>query len=383
MIDTAPLRVLFVDDEKMILDGLRRQLHSMRTVWHIRYALSGDEALRHLEETPADVVVSDMRMPGMTGVELLAKVHRRWPEAVRIVLSGQTDQADLLADIGVIHQFLQKPCDTETLKRAIVRASSLAQSIECEGLRRVVTGLRSLPVLAKSLRELNDAMDSKQTDIGQIAQIVSRDVGLSTKLLQLVNSAFFGMPRRVVQVREAVSLIGLKTLKEVAVAAHAFEALASDGPERAKIERLWSISADLAGAAGGAAKSAGASQDVEARARLAASLALVGRAVLVRYAGDRHGIATTMAEGGVALEAAERQIIGIAQHTIGAYVLGLWAFDDDIIEAVARQTEPELRMELKPDHPLRFLRRARTLVPGEVLHEQLPAPAAGITGVAA
>lgn len=382
MTNQPMLRVIFVDDEQRILDGQRRQLHPMRTAWEMRFAISGPEALRMLDECPADVIVSDMQMPGMTGVQLLAKVHERWPGMVRIILSGQTDQADLLADIGIIHQFLQKPCDTETLRRSILRASALARAIECEPLRRVVTGLRSLPVLARSLRELADAMENKTSDIGGIAAIVGRDMGLTTKLLQLVNSAFFGMPRRVHEVREAVSLLGLKTLKEVAIAAHAFEALAGDGPERAKIERLWSISADLAGAAGDAAKRAGAGQDAENRARLAASLALVGRAVLVRYASEQHRIAMTMAEDGIALASAEQQIIGIPHQVIGAYVLGLWAFDDEIIEAVAHQTDVQVPVTCGPTHPVWFVRQARSVVPPGLMLEQMP-PSVGLMGAAA
>ncbi len=364
------LRILFVDDEPKILDGLRRQLRPMRDQWDTRFAGSGAEALSLLEQQPADVVVSDMRMPGMTGVELLAQVHQRWPGVVRIVLSGQTDQADLLADIGVIHQFLQKPCDTETLRQSIVRTTGLARSIECEALRKMVTGLKSLPVLARSLRELTDAMDSRDSDMGVISEIVGRDVGLSAKLLQLVNSAFFGMPRRVSQVREAISLIGLKSLKEVAVAAHAFDAMASDGPDRAKIERLWTISSDLAGAAGAAARKAGAGQDAESRARLTASLSLVGRAVFIRYAPDLHAIAMAMAEEGKPLEVAEQAAIGVSHQVVGAYVLGLWAFDDEIVAAVSHQGDANAPEGLAPTHPLHFLRAARQAVPAEQLHER-------------
>lgn len=379
----STLRVIFVDDEQCILDGLRRQLHPMRASWHMRWALSGADALRQLGEAPVDVIVSDMRMPGMTGVELLSAVHQRWPETVRIILSGQTDQADLLADIGVIHQFLQKPCDTDTLRRSILRTSQLAHAFRCEPVRRVVTGLRSLPVLARSLRELSEAMDSARSDIGQIAGIVSRDVGLSTKVLQLVNSAFFGMPRRVHEVREAVSLLGVKTLREVAVAARAFEALAGDSTDRPVIERLWSMSADLAGAAGDAARRAGLDQDAENRARLAASLALVGRAVLARYAPDQHVIARVMAEHGTPLSDAELYMLGISHQAVGAYVLGLWAFDDEIIEAVAQQSDATIPETCGPAHPVWFVREARRVVPPGPLHESPLSPGGLESGAAA
>ena len=113
MSDQERLEVLFVDDEAQIVSGLRRQFHAKRKVWNLRCATSGDEALTQMEQRPADVVVSDMRMPGMNGAELLRRVRERWPAAVRLILSGQTNQSELLQDIGVIHQFLQKPCPPE------------------------------------------------------------------------------------------------------------------------------------------------------------------------------------------------------------------------------------------------------------------------------
>jgi DNA-binding NtrC family response regulator len=115
-------RILFVDDEAHVLDGLRDLLRRQRREWEMVFALGGDAALRELDAQPFHVVVSDMRIPGIDGAALLALVQERYPETVRIILSGQTEHEAALRAVPVAHQFLAKPCDREQLRRAIDRA---------------------------------------------------------------------------------------------------------------------------------------------------------------------------------------------------------------------------------------------------------------------
>ncbi|HZQ45565.1 MAG TPA: response regulator, partial [Verrucomicrobiae bacterium] len=101
-------RILFVDDEPLVLQGLQRMLFSMRREWDMRFATDGHEALKMLAESPADVVVSDMRMPQMNGAQLLNEVMRLYPKAVRVILSGFSDQEMIMQCVGGTHQFLSK-----------------------------------------------------------------------------------------------------------------------------------------------------------------------------------------------------------------------------------------------------------------------------------
>src|SRR5690349_17636118 len=113
--NTGSLSVLFVDDEPRVLDGLRRTLHNHRERWTMRFAKDAAEALAMLAVEPSDVVVADMRMPGMNGGELLRVVHDRFPQTTRIVLSGQTDSFGLCRHLGSVHHYLHKPCDPPVL----------------------------------------------------------------------------------------------------------------------------------------------------------------------------------------------------------------------------------------------------------------------------
>ncbi len=227
-IDDHPLEVLFVDDEQRVLDGLRRQFRVKKSSWVMRFAISGAEALELLEQTPADVVVTDMRMPGMSGAVLLSQVRERWPETIRFVLSGQTDQSELLEDIGCIHQFIQKPSDPQELKHAISRTRSLSSALESCELRRVVSGIQSLPIISQVYLRLVDVLKDETSNADTVTRIVEEDVGLSVKILQLVNSAFFGMPRKTVSVKDAIVLIGTKNLLQLVMSAQIFDTLSQN-----------------------------------------------------------------------------------------------------------------------------------------------------------
>ena len=96
-------RILFVDDEALILGGLQRMLRGMRAEWEMVFAESGAKALELMEQSPFDVVVSDMRMPGMNGAALLAEVMKRFPKTIRLILSGHADQELILKCVGSTH----------------------------------------------------------------------------------------------------------------------------------------------------------------------------------------------------------------------------------------------------------------------------------------
>jgi len=96
-------RVLFVDDEPRILEGLRRMLRSQRNEWEMAFAPGGGAALAIMEAAPFDVVVSDMRMPEMDGATLLTQVRNLYPQVVRIVLSGHAELSAALRVVPVAH----------------------------------------------------------------------------------------------------------------------------------------------------------------------------------------------------------------------------------------------------------------------------------------
>jgi CheY-like chemotaxis protein len=113
------MRVLFVDDEPNVLASIRRQ---MRKRYEVHTAGSGAEALVQMRQlNPVALVISDMRMPGMNGAELMMQVREQWPDTVRMILSGQADLESTISAVndGHIFRFLTKPCAEDALRQAV------------------------------------------------------------------------------------------------------------------------------------------------------------------------------------------------------------------------------------------------------------------------
>lgn len=361
--DQPKLSVLFVDDEPQILDGHRRQFRTRRGEWDMRFASSGAEALIAMEQSPADVIVSDMRMPNMSGGELLLEIQRRWPATTRIVLSGQTDAADLQKGLGAIHQYLAKPCDPDELCRAVKLVGDTGTQLRSPRLRSLVQGLTSLPVTAKAHEELTKVLGSPSVDADTIAEVVQRDVGLSVKILQLVNSAFFGLPRQVASVKEGVVMLGAEAIRVLAFSDRAFEALGKGDSCEKSVGLLWAHSLAIGAAARQFAKTAQAPKVVSDAALLAGMLSLIGRASLLRYRPAELLIAQRRSqEEGLTLEDAEAQECGAVQQAVGGFALRLWGFGNATIEAVTYQADPRASGITDRNHPLPYVHMARCSV---------------------
>ena len=177
--------ILFVDDEIKVLRGLERQLHRMRSEWDMSFANSGAEALNLLGQKPAEVVVTDMMMPGMDGAQLLAEVKKRNPDTVRIVLSGHSDRESVLRLVGPAHQYLCKPCNCEDLLAAIRRAFALRELLRDDALKQLVSNIVSLPTLPGLFVQLTEELQRPDPSGERLADIVSNDISMTTKLLQL------------------------------------------------------------------------------------------------------------------------------------------------------------------------------------------------------
>jgi DNA-binding NarL/FixJ family response regulator len=186
------------------------------------FALGGEAALTLLAATPFDVVVSDMRMPRMDGAALLKTVCERFPSVVRIILSSQKELEGAFRAVPVAHQFLLKPCDPHMLRVAIERATSLSDVLSNKMLASLVGSVKDLPVLPRTYMALREKLSDPDASSKDIVKLVEQDVAISAKILQLVNSALFGLPREVSTVLTAVNFLGLDMVHNLVLYAEVF-----------------------------------------------------------------------------------------------------------------------------------------------------------------
>jgi CheY-like chemotaxis protein len=153
---SALKRVLFVDDDQAVLDGLRDALRPRRRRWAMSFVISGEEALARIDAEPHDVVISDLRMPGMDGASLLELVRDRCPAAVRIVLSGQAEVRVVARAAAEAHRLIAKPCDTQDLARVIERSCALQEIAARVDLDPRAMGVSVLPSVPRICGELTE-----------------------------------------------------------------------------------------------------------------------------------------------------------------------------------------------------------------------------------
>jgi HD-like signal output (HDOD) protein len=328
------IRIVFVDDEERILDGIRRSMYGMRGEWQMRFAATGADALKALAIEPADVVVSDMRMPGMDGSELLSEVKRLYPEAVRFVLSGQAEAESIIRVTRSAHRYLSKPCDAITLKGAIARAMELRALLSSNHLAAIVGSVDALPTPPKQYQELLDCLSDPDSAIADVVQILRRDIAMTAKIVKLANSGFFGNREPVQTVERAVSFIGMEAISSLVLGQELFDAKDTIALPGFDLEILGQHSFETAAWARAVALHEGLTAAAAERAFLAGVLHDVGRLIFATRTSPvgQHERQQWLAETLQQME---------SHHAaVGAYLLGLWGFPASIVEALVWHHAP-------------------------------------------
>jgi putative nucleotidyltransferase with HDIG domain len=334
--------ILFVDDEPRVLEGLRRMLRPLRHEWQMAFASGGVEALEILAVMPCDVLVTDMRMPGMDGVQLLETVRTRFPSMLRIILTGQCNRDTLLRGVSLAHRHLTKPCDPDTLKDTVARACALQQLLKSSSLQTLASRLDSVPSLPSLYLQVVKELEAREPSLPTIGRIISQDMGMTAKILQLANSALFSLPRRVTSAAQAVVLLGSETTRALVLAAHVFSRLDPALLQSFALESLWQHSMAVSALARRVAQTEQADETATGYAATAGMLHDIGKVMLASQWPKvyQEVLARTQQEN-VPLWEAERAVFGAGHAEVGAYLLGLWGLPDPIIEAVVWHHQPE------------------------------------------
>jgi HD-like signal output (HDOD) protein/ActR/RegA family two-component response regulator len=330
--------ILFVDDERDLLDSLKARLYKHRHDWNMQFVSSGDEAIGAFEQQTIDLVVSDVRMPGMDGGQLLTVVKQRWPTAMRIIVSGYVDPVQAVRLTSLAHQYVAKPCDGRELENIIERCFYLRDLLAQESLRKVVGRIGKLPAMPKTYGLLQAALAQPSVTAGEIGDIVNADAAIASKVLQITNSAFFRLRKPMVRIKDAVTYLGFATVRNLVLSAEIFSQWrAPEGLSEVDPERLQNH-AQCAAAACKALSGGRASAD---DAWLAGLLHDIGYWILIQECPEELGLAIELARAeDLPLAECERRITGASHAEIGAYLLGLWGLPYSIIEAVALHHTP-------------------------------------------
>lgn len=377
MTSTRLHRILFVDDEPMVLRGLERSLSEQTDVWDMTFVHRGEDALAFLDRETCDVIVTDMLMPGMNGAQLLNEVVRSYPGVTRVVLSGHADHDLVMQCVGTAHQYLSKPCEPALLISTIERLLALQSMVQSDPVRNLVARLNRLPSRPDLYGKILAALATPRTELAHIGMIVQEDIAMTAKLLKLVNSAFFGIGHSISTANEAVQYLGVDILKALVLSVHVFECcphLEKAGLHSESMSRQATLTAAAAKAIAHTERWSPAAQE---EAFTAGLLHNCGLLVLAENMPEQLARVIELARAqSLPLGRFEQEVYGATHGQVGGYLLGLWGLPHPIVEAVALHTAGPPWSNPEPG-PLAVVHAAHALA-GEHLRTIPGVPTSGL-----
>ncbi len=333
--------ILFVDSDTNQLQSLQRNLHGQRQ-WRQLFAESPVQARALLQRQPVDILVCETRLEGMHGSALLREAKQFHPLTSRLLFSGQARREPAQEVVHYAHQFIAKPCSTEQLTAVLLRVMRLRSLLDNPAMRKLTNRLDTLPSPPDTYLRMIDTLRSESATLQDVGRQVARDPAMSTKLLQMVNSAFFGLRHRVASPAHAVSLLGIETVTHLALSAGIFDQLDTSLADAFDLKALWRHSLKVAGLTGAFCAELGLGREQSEEPILAGLLHDLGKLVLIAAHTEAYrGVVTLARRHSLPMHRAEKESLGIDHARLGAYLMGLWGLPYGAVEAVALHHQPD------------------------------------------
>lgn len=334
-------KILFVDDEPHVLAAMKRLLHLYRNRWEMHFVSDSQHAAQLVQTQTFDLVLSDYQMPGINGAELLEQVRQRSPETARVILSGVADNLSLSRLTAVAHRVVAKPCQPEAFKEIVLRICVLQESMPNLHLRRQLLARNSFPSRPLIFAELQSAIDSRQTSSKAVATIVSRDLNLATKIVQLANSSYYGCARKITQLDHAIAMLGIDTISALALSLGTMDRFAGKVNSQ-WLDRLMDHSLEVARLAADMATQLPGTTTFVNEAFLAGLLHDCGKLVLAQagHADDLPPSDSPAWGWEIPDWQAEQKIWGMNHAAVGGMILELWGLPLSLAEAVSFHHQP-------------------------------------------
>lgn len=325
-------------------------VHSIKPDWLVEFASSGREAMNKIAISRPNIIISELNLPLEDGTELLKAIQKAYPKMIRIVLSSEPDgqSEEVLRATQYAHRFLAKPFGGELLISEIEKAVKLRKVLNAPNLLEIVSGIPYLPSLPSLYFELVEAIESPYTSLSGIGEIISRDLSMTSRILHLINSAFFGLPRKISNPQTAVVMLGMNVIKSLVFFVKMFFAAPDVVLPGLSLDELWAHSSMTARLSKEIASDFLASDNVKQDSFLSGMLHDVGKILLLEHPAYFHKVLKVIeANNKKDFSDAEYEIFGTSHAEIGAYLLGLWGLPDPVVETVAYHHRPSL---MKLDH---------------------------------
>ncbi len=336
-------QVLFVDSGQDEPTGARNLAKGLNDQWETTFVGSGAEALTTTKQKKYDVVISQMTLPDMVAVRLFKEVAQSNPGSVRIILTQDMSRQAALQAASCVHQCISLPCDPEDLRKTIENSLGLHRKLNNPELQARIASIKALPSPPELYTKLVAELQKDEASISKISKMIKQDIAISTKLIQLINSAFFGLRNTVDNTQQAITMLGLETVRSLVLTAGMFDQFVDPGLPGLSIKSVYDRSLEVGASARLIANSLGLRKRQIEDSLMAGMLHEVGLLILANHFPDELKQAFSMvSDGSISLRDAVQKVLGVSDSEIGAHLLSMWGLPDSILEAVALHCQPSL-----------------------------------------
>jgi len=342
--------IMLVDEDILVLKALKRSLHKFKDQWTVFYAQSPHAALEQLDQGAIDVLITEVRLTVADGELFLRSFLKRHPRAARIVLTGDTRGDAIFRFAGLAHQLLAKPWSDQTLDETIQRADLISRMLSNDHIKRTLNLIEKFPSIPEIYIELTEKLRAGEPSLREIGETIIRDPSLTIKLLQIVNSPFYGLPMPVTDPQKAVALLGLDIVKGFVLTSGLFNQYESKTIANFQIGALWQHSLNTANIVRQIAKMARLELEISETSFVASLLHDVGKIIIAsNFQEEFKEIRKYSLSEGVPDWHAEQIVLGASHAEIGAYLLGLWGLPLNVIKPVQEHHQPDWQEHIRID----------------------------------
>jgi HD-like signal output (HDOD) protein len=331
-------RIFFVDDAP----GLRKIFHTLlerlQPKWEIKEFEDAASTLAACEQAVPHLIISDQTMPKTTGTEMFDIIRQKYPETIRILISGHAVTANKIASA---HQFLAKPFNIREIADTIQRAISAQESLSNPAVAKLVGSITSFPALPKSCLDILQELEG-DVNTEKVSRLIGEDGGVLTRALHLANSPLFNGGTVVEDAGAALTQLGTRNMRALILSVHVFQGYEKLNLPEINYTRLWNHCCQTAGIAQQLAKKqsgAGDLQDV----LFAGLVHDLGRLIMMENHREEYAGACLQAIAEKSsLEAVEMQRFGMNNTELTGFLLRLWGMPESVCRAVTNHLEPWL-----------------------------------------